>query len=302
MKLTNKIPALIAIPLVICFVILCFVNYSSSRNDSLAYTNKAKENGLNAAMLYVDSYFNTRMNFIDKLAPNLANKISENNSDENIYDLLKSNLGISGFSALFIGLEENGKFYYISLNDEPYIVKTQDARGRGWYKDAIREKKVYLGSEVYPDERLKEKVVTISAPITKNGKVIGVIGGDMAFKELKNNVLTLHFSDTNTIFAYNKNLEFVMHPNEELELKKDDVIRIIDGKLKDNKSVVYSFKGDEKAAVCTDSKTIGWKFCSTNLTSDLNTTLNSLLMQNITLFFATLVIILLFLFFLIKHS
>ncbi|MBZ7976471.1 cache domain-containing protein, partial [Campylobacter sp. RM12637] len=302
MKLTNKIPALIAIPLVVCFIILCLVNYSSSKTDSLSFTDKAKENGLNATMLYVDSYFNSRINFIEQFSPILANSISEDNQDENIFKILKNYLGISNFSALFIGMADSGKFYYISSNNEPYIVKDQDARSRGWYKDAISANRALLGKEVYPDERLKEKVMTISAPIIKNGKIIGVIGGDMAFKDLKNQILTLHFSKTNTIFAYDDKLEFVMHPNEEFELKQDDVIKMIENNLKDGISVRYTFKGDEKTAVCINSNTTGWKFCSTNLTSDIDDTLNSLLKQNITLFFASLVIILLCLFFLIKFS
>ncbi|MBZ8008375.1 hypothetical protein AVBRAN9334_09445 [Campylobacter sp. RM9334] len=114
MKLTNKIPALIAIPLVVCFIVLCIVNYSSSKTDSLSFTDKAKENGLNATMLYVDSYFNSRINFIEQFSPILANSISEDNQDENIFKILKNYLGISNFSALFIGMADSGKFYYIS--------------------------------------------------------------------------------------------------------------------------------------------------------------------------------------------
>ncbi|MBZ8003149.1 methyl-accepting chemotaxis protein, partial [Campylobacter canadensis] len=311
MKLSTKIPILVAIPLIICFLVLGIVSFQSSKSDALFYTDKGKENGLDATMLYVDAFFSGKMNFIDKFAVILSENVDFNNknlTDETVKNYLNNYLNVSGFSALFVGSANTGAFYYKSVGEEPYIVPHQDARGRGWYKDALRENKTYLGGDVYNDERLHEKVVTISAPIVKDGKVVGVIGGDMAFKSLKDNILSLHFSDTNTIFAYNSDLKFVLHPNEKLELQAHDVLKTIDSELKKTEKdgkyqpIIYTFEGAEKTAVCTNFSKTNWKFCSTNLTSDLNATLNDILMQNILLFLISLIVILAFLCFLIKQS
>lgn len=51
MKLTNKIPLLVAIPLILCFIVLGLVNYQESKEDAFNSSNASKKHTLDATML-----------------------------------------------------------------------------------------------------------------------------------------------------------------------------------------------------------------------------------------------------------
>lgn len=100
MKLTNKIPLLVSIPLIICFIVLGMANYSSSKDDAIDYSTEGKKHTLDATMIYVDAFFAGKLNFVDKFSKALSRQNIEYD-DEIILSNIDHFYAASGLKALF---------------------------------------------------------------------------------------------------------------------------------------------------------------------------------------------------------
>ncbi|MBT0883577.1 cache domain-containing protein, partial [Campylobacter sp. 2018MI13] len=307
MKLTNKIPLLVSIPLVICFILLGLLNYNSSKNDAVNYSNLGKQKTLEATMLYVDSYFSGKMNFLTKFAKAIE-EVNIDTDEDMILRRLNLLYSPSGLNALYFAKVKDGKTFYKGNEEAAHIIKDFDARERNWFKEALVDKVVNLSDDIYYDDRLKTVIATIYAPVMQNGKIIGVIGGDLTLKPLKDSVLKLKYSATNAIFAFDTHNQFTLHINPKYELKQNPVIDTIKQELSKAqdyngfKTIEYNFENHDKNAVCTTYDKLNWTICSTNENKDFDENLNNLLKQNLTMFIISLLIISAILYLLIKQS
>ncbi|MBZ7985349.1 cache domain-containing protein, partial [Campylobacter sp. Cr9] len=283
MKLTNKIPMLVSVPLVICFIFLGVMNYNSSKFDAIEYSNNGKQKTLEATMLYIDAYFAGKMNFTTKFAQAIE-EIDIDANEDMILRRINLLYSASGLNALYFAKVKDGKtFYKADVKTPANIIDGFDARGRGWFKEALNAKEVGLSDDIYFDDRLKTVVATIYAPVKKDGKIIGVVGGDLTLKPLKDNILKLKYSATNAIFAFDKHNQFTIHSNPDYELKKNPVIETIKeelNKAKDKngfKTIQYTFENHDKNAICVVYDKLGWVICSTNENKDFDENLGDLL-------------------------
>ncbi|MBT0881212.1 MULTISPECIES: Cache 3/Cache 2 fusion domain-containing protein, partial [unclassified Campylobacter] len=314
MKLTNKIPLLISVPLVICFIVLGITNYENSKEDAIGYSGIGKKHTLEATMLYADTFFVDRTNFINSFSKTLG-KADLYKEEELIKQQIKNVFLTSGFNALYYSRNDNGMAYYISQDNDGEVVILPDEgdRAKQWYKEAVEKGQAIIADEVYYDNKIKSVVATISAPIIKDGKLLGVLGGDLSLKNMRNNILSIKYSPTNAVFAYDKLLRFTIHQNEALELKPHDVLKEIDAKFKnamsniaDDKNKItqleYVFNNATKLAVCKKYDKLNWTFCSTNEYSDYSKELNDIIISNLTMFVISLIVILAILLVLIRRS
>ena len=314
MKLTNKIPLLISVPLIICFIVLGITNYKNSKEDAIGYSGIGKKHTLEATMLYADTFFVDKTNFINSFSKTLS-KTDLYKEEELIKQQIKNVFLTSGFNALYYSRNDNGMAYYISQDNDGEIVILPDEgdRAKQWYKEAVEKGHAIIADEVYYDNKIKSVVATISAPIIKDGKLLGVLGGDLSIKDMRNNILSIKYSPTNAVFAYDKLLRFTIHQNEALELKPHDVLKEIDAKFKDTMSnasnnsnkitqLEYVFNNATKLAVCKKYDKLNWTFCSTNEYSDYTQELNDIIISNLTMFVISLIVILAILLVLIRRS
>ncbi|MGE3593083.1 MAG: methyl-accepting chemotaxis protein, partial [Arcobacter sp.] len=97
-----------------------------------------------------------------------------------------------------------------------------DSRKRPWYKKAVETNKAGI-SEPYIDFSTKKLVISVSAPIKKDGKIIGVIGSDIALDTVVNTVLNINLNEEG--FAYLTDFEgkTIIHKDEK-ELEKQNEI------------------------------------------------------------------------------
>lgn len=150
--------------------------------------------------------------FID-ISRNLAELIAENSSQSNIkyivnLPLVKEVFGLTGFV-----YAENG-FY---LSNVPQFTPNYDLREvEQWYKDAVTKKKTVIGTITYSDV-LKRGFVTMSTPVYKNDKLLGVMFADLNLKHLQKKLLdkSNHF-DSGFFFIVNDQGTLVTHPDERI--------------------------------------------------------------------------------------
>ncbi|MBZ7987636.1 methyl-accepting chemotaxis protein, partial [Campylobacter canadensis] len=314
MKLKNKIPLLVGIPLILCFIVLGIVSYNTSKSNSLEDSNATQKVTLDTAMLYIDSFFKAKKEFIAEFA-SIMQKINLD-SDNAIISTLENTYGLSGFkSGLFYVRSSDGKvFYKENKNKTTSIITDTDFRKTSWYIDTLKQGVSNIGDDVWYDERSKTIVATISAPVKENGQIVGVVAGNVLLDEMKKNVLSVKTTPTSAIFAYDRRGLFVMHENPKMQLQKNDVIQIVDSQYQALKKsgeknntgkiipITYHFNNADKIAVCQHNEHLNWTICNTNEFKDFEEELNQILKQNIILFSISLIVILGILFTLVKYS
>ncbi|WP_261857860.1 methyl-accepting chemotaxis protein [Photobacterium sanguinicancri] len=112
--------------------------------------------------------------------------------------------------------DSNGKVYG-SISDRNY--SAYDPRERPWYKGAAAEGKQTITS-AYRDAMSGSLMVTITEPVYKNGRLVGVIGSDVLIDQLIDEVVNLDAGkNAYAMLLDNRDGTFLAHPNKNLLLK-----------------------------------------------------------------------------------
>ena len=94
-----------------------------------------------------------------------------------------------------------------SLKNRGYF----DPRERVWYINAEKENKT-TWSKVYVDAYTKQLVTTVSAPVYKNGKFLGVVALDLLLNTIKNDILDIKFKGEGYAILVSRNGDIIVHP------------------------------------------------------------------------------------------
>ena len=84
--------------------------------------------------------------------------------------------------------DEDGHFFQLD-GKRTTVADNYDPRTRGCYK-SIKEK----NKEIYTEPRAtstKDLVITFTAPVTKNGKFVGVVGIDIDVKKVSDKIIDI---------------------------------------------------------------------------------------------------------------
>ncbi len=110
--------------------------------------------------------------------------IQEHKPMEDLMVELTETNKIFGFQDIFFGFEKDGKFSDGTRFQQP---STYDARKRGWYIHAMRERGKVIITEPYIDGITKKPVFSLCVTIEdSSGKVVGVLGADVSIDSLVN--------------------------------------------------------------------------------------------------------------------
>lgn len=90
-----------------------------------------------------------------------------------------------------------------------------DCTTRAWYKEALAADHVVVGAPYY-DLVTKSVVVSISAPVKQNSKLVGVVSMDFSLKVLLDNLNTVSKNDDGIyLFLTDNSGNIVVHPNKD---------------------------------------------------------------------------------------
>ncbi|MEC9482812.1 MAG: methyl-accepting chemotaxis protein, partial [Halomonas sp.] len=93
-----------------------------------------------------------------------------------------------------------------------------DPRTRPWYQQAIERGETTL-SMPYQDVSSGQLVVTIASPVMKNGKLAGVIGGDVTISTIVKDVAAIKPTPSSFAFLSSDGQTVIAHANPDLTLK-----------------------------------------------------------------------------------
>ena len=216
-----KLLVLVMISTFISFVILGF--YNAQNNYSSQY-NLIKQKELNLAKetsKFINSYLESKINIVQAVADELpSTQLNVNN--KTIVEKLLLGKKAGNFVDLYIGFEKDGDFL---LSDGKYLNKEKDnfdARARPWYKKAVEIGKAGV-SNPYVDITTKKLVVTVFTPLTKDGKLLGVVGSDIFLDTVVDTILNVKIDNIGFSYLLDEVGTTIIHKDKK-ELKKKNKI------------------------------------------------------------------------------
>lgn len=115
---------------------------------------------------------------------------------------------------LYIGSEKHGENY--RHNDTNYV--SYDARKRIWYTSSLANPDNYVYTSYLSHDK-KKIDVTISKPVTENGKLLGVAGIDILTEKIFGELTSQSFDSTKISFVVDTTGRIIYHPKQSYLLK-----------------------------------------------------------------------------------
>jgi len=202
---------------------------------------------------YIDLWIADKKMLVGALSEDFSN-LENLTKDEIVKKLAAYNKNIS-VENIYIGTK-NGKAF---SSEGDIFPANYDPRKRPWYKIAQNSTGPSI-TDVYQDALTKENLISIMAPITNNGTLIGVLAIDISLKELANTINNIKFKGGYAILIDKKGT-LLSHPSKNIRGKQiSEIVPSLQNALKGLNSdlVEYEFNGTKKLFAYHLSKETGW--------------------------------------------
>lgn len=213
MKISQKVPIVASVIVIVAFTIFSWFQYNMVRN---ALYEKLESNITETSAVLtnqITNWLNGKLALIDMM----AGYISVDYSPETVQEVMDNQLLKNEFSLIFGALELNGK----PISNTPTWAPPAgwDGRKRAWYPLARSQKRAVL-TDPYADSATGDILISAVANIEDQGAFKGAFGGDLSLKTVSNAVNTLNFNNTGYAFLLNSNREIISHPDSSLNGKQ----------------------------------------------------------------------------------
>lgn len=219
----------------------------------------------------IDNYLNAMSNMVEIL----SNEVNLQEADNPVYfDFAKGLLANTKASDetilnIFVGTE-TGMFY-----TDPYaadLPKDFDHKKRDWYIQAADNPGKVIVIDPYIDTGTGSMVISLSAAITKDNNLIGVVGIDVDLTSLSHSLSDIKVGKEGYIFIVDNSGIILSHPD--LSMIGVDITDLMTfwNVIKDESHGFedYSFNNEDKFAVYDTSEVTGWKIVASMNYSELS--------------------------------
>ncbi len=240
----------------ICFALLAYINSGNMLTAQI--TERQYDIALKTAET-IDEWFEIRKAMI-VAAASAAESFNAESPEitVNQYKLLQDS---GGFMSVYVGFND-GAFYDSSGWEPP---ADYDARSRPWYMEAAKKARgEAIVTKPYLDANTGDMIISIAAPVLKNGRQAGVVSSDVAINFIVDMVLNTKLSGDGYALITHSDGTILVHPNKdnigkklaELDHSLDAVQRKID--QEDHGSFEYSLNGEEKMLSFAKIPSVAW--------------------------------------------
>ena len=184
-SITNKIALALMILLIISFCAISAVSYFTSKDKIVELVSEKEEQILKDIKGVTDTFFDEYLGYVKKASSAIADLQSGDEIMEFI--LLEKKVSNSVITYVYYG-DEDGRFFQ-SDGKRTTVADNYDPRTRGWYKSTKEKNK-----EIYTEPRVtstNDLVMSFTAPVTKNGKFVGVVGIDIDVKKVSDKIIEI---------------------------------------------------------------------------------------------------------------
>ena len=289
-----KILTLMLFSISISFIILGFYNAYNNYTSEYNLIKQKELDLANETSKSINNYLQSKVDIVEAVASEISTLPLKIDNEDIVNKLRLGN--ISGkFAGLYIGIEENGNFLQFDGTYREPHKDNYDSRARPWYKKAVELKKAGI-SEPYVDFSTKKLVISVSAPIINNGKIIGVVGSDIFLDTVVNTILNINLHEEGFAYLIDEQGKTIIHKNEK-ELNTQNKIY---EQIKSEKTLHFDEALEENNPQLIAYSTIpmtNWKLIIQLDKNAISKKINADLIKEVILYIALLVIILAILFF-----
>ena len=184
-SITNKIALALMVLLIISFCAISAVSYFTSKDKIVELVSGKEDQVLKDIKSVANTFFDENLEHIKKISSVVE---SAQSGDEIMnFVLSEKKVANSAVSYVYYG-DEDGHFFQ-SDGKRTTVADNYDPRTRGWYKSTKEKNK-----EIYTEPRVtstNDLVMSFTAPVTKNGKFVGVAGIDIDVKKVSDKIIEI---------------------------------------------------------------------------------------------------------------
>ncbi|MDD2896158.1 MAG: methyl-accepting chemotaxis protein [Aliarcobacter sp.] len=289
----SKILTLILFSVSISFLILGFYNAYNNYNSEYNLIKQKELDLANETSKSINNYLQSKIDIVEAVALEVSTLPLDVKSNEIVNKLRLGNLS-GKFSGLYLGID-NGNFLQFDGSFRTPQTHDYDSRARPWYKKAVELDGAGV-SEPYIDYSTKKLVISVSAPVKKDGRIVGVIGSDISLDTVVKTVLNINLDEEGFAYLIDNLGKTIVHKDNKLfntqnkiyeQIKSNDTLHF-DEALDENNPQLIAYSSinitNWKLVIQLDKKAISKK-------------INSNLIKEIFLYILLLIIILVILFF-----
>ena len=212
MKISHRVGLAAAVVLLFTTALLSIVQVTQVRSTLATLTSGNIEETSGALARQIENWLNGKLHLID-----LASQtIDRNFSSDEIQRVITTPTLKQEFILVFGTRESDGK--PIKNTDTWNPSADWDGRKRPWYQLGYAAKQAVL-TEPYVDSTSGEVLISAVVPLTNNGELLGVIGGDITLASISDAINTLDFNGAGYAFLMSRNGNIIAHPNHSLDGK-----------------------------------------------------------------------------------
>ena len=167
MQFKTKVTLIISLLICISLTTFGFVSYVDTKKNSIIQVEANLKTAAGSLTDYIDLWLSGQKNILSSSARMLSDM--EEMSEEQIKAILKETTKTTGGKDSFLGFEKSGVMIYGS-NTKPKV----DPRTRPWYTLAMSAQKASV-TDIYIGTAEPINLIAVTAPIVKNGKIIGAV-------------------------------------------------------------------------------------------------------------------------------
>ena len=293
-SIKSKILTLILFSVSISFLILGFYNAYNNYNSEYNLIKQKELDLAKETSKSINNYLQSKIDVVEAVAKEVSTLPLDVKNSEIVNKLRLGNFS-GKFSGLYLGIADNGNFLQFDGSFRTPQTHDYDSRARPWYKKAIEIDGAGV-SDPYIDFSTKKLVISVSAPIKKDGKIIGVIGSDISLDTVVNTVLNINLDEQGFAYLIDNLGKTIVHKDEKLfnsqnkiyeQIKSNDVLHFAEALDENNPQLI---------AYSTISIT-NWKLVMQLDKKAISKKINSNLIKEIFLYILLLIVILVILFF-----
>jgi methyl-accepting chemotaxis protein len=290
----GKILTLILVSVSISFIILGFYNAYNNYNSEYNLIKQKELDLAKETSKSINNYLQSKIDIVEAVAQEVSSLPLDVKNKEIIDKLRLGNLS-GKFSGLYLGIEENGNFLQFDATFRTPQTHDYDSRARPWYKKAVELDKSGI-SEPYIDFSTKKLVISVSAPIKKDGKIIGVIGSDIQLDSVVSTVLNVNLDEQGFAYLIDEQGKTIVHKDD----KQFNIQNKVYEQIKSNDTLHFDEALDENNPQLIAYSSIpitNWKLVIQLNKKAISDKINSNLIKEVFLYIILLAIILAIIFF-----
>ena len=296
MKINNiksKLLMLLLVSISCSFLILGFYNTKNKYNAEYTLIKQKELNLSQETSKFINSYLESKIKIIEAVADEI---MIENLDVSNKVLISKLYLGQKAgeFASSYVGVEQSGDLIKSDGSLKSIAKMNYDARARPWYKKAMEIKKSGI-TKPFIDNTTKKLVITVFAPLIKDGLVIGVTAANIFFDTVVNTILNLNIEDLGFAYLLDADGTTLIHKNKEILEKENILFKQIKTQL-DTDFAESTNKGIVKIIAYSKIPVNSWYLVIELDKESIFTKINNNIIYEIILYVILLIVILLFIY------